>query len=153
MNHVVLDTNILLRLAEPDHLLHGATAKAVAQLRLAQWQPVLLPQVAYEFWAVATRSTAANGLGMPAEVVLPILNNFTSQIPVLRDDRGVYEQWRRLVAQYAITGVNSHDLRIVAAMVRHRTRALLTSNDREFKRYTEIDVMTPDSVLMSPTKS
>jgi predicted nucleic acid-binding protein len=146
MNRVVLDTNILLRLAEPGHRLHAETAQAVSELRLALWRPVLVPQIAYEFWAVATRSIAANGLGISPPLVHSLLTELTAEIPVLRDERGVYEQWRHLLAEYPVTGVNSHDLRIVAAMKRHRIQSLLTSNPTDFARYSGIEVVTPATV-------
>jgi hypothetical protein len=83
---------------------------------------------------------------VPTEA-LPMLAELTSQIPIMRDERGVYDQWLWMIDQYSVTGVNSHDLRIVAAMARHRIRTLLTANSRDFTRYEEIDVMTPEGVL------
>ncbi len=149
MNRVVLDTNILLRIAEPLHSLHAMTLEAVRQLRLSDRQPVVLPQIIYEFWAVATRSRENNGLGMTASGAEATLDDITRRMPLMRDERGVYDNWRQLLRTYAVTGVPSHDMRIVAAMVRHGIPALLTANSRHFLRYTAIEVLTPEDVSSS----
>ncbi len=44
-------------------------------------------------------------------------------------------------------GVNSHDTRIVAAMLRHGIPTLLTTDARDFSKYAEIEVLTPEIVL------
>jgi hypothetical protein len=77
------------------------------------------------------------------------LDQITQRMPVMRDERGVYDSWRQLLKSCSVTGVNSHDMRIVAAMIRHRIPALLTSNFRDFARYTVIEVLTPADVLAS----
>jgi predicted nucleic acid-binding protein len=43
--------------------------------------------------------------------------------------------------------VNSHDMRIVAAMLRHGISTLLTTNARDFSKYAEIEVLSPEIVL------
>jgi predicted nucleic acid-binding protein len=153
MNRVVLDTNILLRIAEPQHSLHAITLSAVRQLRLTDRQPVVLPQIVYEFWAVATRTLEHNGLGMTAAAAEVMLDDIVRRMPLLRDERGVYDNWRQLLKTYTVTGVPSHDMRIVAAMVRHRIPTLLTSNPRHFVRYTSIEVLTPEDVLSAAGNS
>src|SRR5262249_46175376 len=62
--NVLLDTNILGRMAEPGPVQHQLAVDAVAALVCRGDSPCLVPQVLYEFWVVATRPAAANGLGM-----------------------------------------------------------------------------------------
>ncbi|MBA3311860.1 MAG: PIN domain-containing protein [Planctomycetaceae bacterium] len=139
----------MLRLAEPSHTSHTAVADAVEQMRRSGRRLVILPQIVYEFWAVATRSMVANGLGMTAAEADRLIDEFTRRIPVVRDERGVYERWRELVTSYRVSGVNSFDARIVAGMLRHGIPTLLTTNARDFAKYTEIEVLTPEN--MSPS--
>jgi predicted nucleic acid-binding protein len=61
----LLDTNILLYLANPAAREHAAAKAAVARLLGGDVQPVLVAQTMFEFWSVATRPAAANGLGWP----------------------------------------------------------------------------------------
>jgi hypothetical protein len=63
---VLLDTNVLLRMStplQPDHLV---ATSAVERIRKNGNEPVIVPQVAYEYWVVATRPSTANGMGLSA---------------------------------------------------------------------------------------
>ena len=59
----LLDTNILLYVANPQAREHGAARGAVARLLGGDVQPVVAAQTIFEFWSVATRPANANGLG------------------------------------------------------------------------------------------
>jgi len=59
----LLDTNILLRLANTVAPEHRAAKAAVARLLSGDDRPVVAAQVLFELWSVATRPIAANGLG------------------------------------------------------------------------------------------
>jgi predicted nucleic acid-binding protein len=146
MTPIVLDSNILLRLAEPRHSFHNQVRGAIQSLNASGHRVVLLPQIVYEFWAVATRTVQANGLGLTAANADQLIESFIRRISVMRDERGVLERWRELCRRYKVTGVKSHDTRIVAAMMRHGIRKLLTTNASDFTRYSEVDVITPDSI-------
>lgn len=59
---VGLDTNILTRAAQPNHPLHSDTLNSLERLRRQGEDLIVVPQNLYEFWVVATRPIAANGL-------------------------------------------------------------------------------------------
>jgi predicted nucleic acid-binding protein len=65
---------------------------------------------------------------------------------LLQDTPAVYDEWEMLVAQYAVSGKNTYDARIVAAMTVHGITDLLTFNVADFKRYTGITVTSPSQV-------
>ena len=60
---VLLDTNIVGRLCQPNHNHYGVAVAAIEHLLQAGHDLRLVPQVLYEFWAVATRPLAENGFG------------------------------------------------------------------------------------------
>ncbi len=60
----LIDTNVLLRLVQPDHAMYQDAVNAIVTLRHQQISLLIIPQNLIEFWAVATRPLAANGLGM-----------------------------------------------------------------------------------------
>ncbi len=62
---VLLDSNILLRLAQPTHPHHTLAQDAVSKLNSRGALMCIVPQTVYEFWVVAARPLAANGLGLP----------------------------------------------------------------------------------------
>ena len=64
--NVVLDTNILGRMAEPGHLQYQVALDATDAVRRRGDIPCVIPQVLYEFWVIATRPVAQNGLGLTA---------------------------------------------------------------------------------------
>jgi hypothetical protein len=63
---VLLDTNILARLAQHTHPMHTAGRDAVAALQHGGETLHVVPQNHYEFWVVATRPVAVKGLGFDA---------------------------------------------------------------------------------------
>lgn len=60
----LIDTNVLLRLAQPDHPMHQDALNAVTTLHQNEDILFIIPQNLIEFWAVATRPLSVNGLGM-----------------------------------------------------------------------------------------
>lgn len=60
---VLVDTNVLLRSAQPNHPLSPQAAQAVAKLLRGQATVFFCAQNVAEFWNVATRPAAMNGLG------------------------------------------------------------------------------------------
>ena len=141
------DTNILLRVAVPDHDLHAVTVAAVEQLQLADHELVIFPQIVYEFWAVGTKTPAVNGLGYTAAIVAGQIDSFLDDMLLIGDDQAVYDRWQQLVRQHAVAGVKSYDTRIAAAAIAHGIPTLLTWNRSDFSRYAGLEVLTPEQVL------
>src|SRR5436305_6342731 len=143
------DTNILLRGAQPSHPMHASAVAAVNLLAQSGEQLCLVPQNLYEFWAVATRPVAANGLGLSvAEAAAEIVR--IKQIFVILDDvAAIRPEWERLLIQYSVVGKSAHDARLVAAMTTHGIGRILTFNSSDFQRYPGITVVTPDDVLQA----
>jgi len=60
---VLVDTNVLTRVVHKAHP-HGQFATAALQRLWEQGHELrIVPQVLYEYWAVATRPASQNGLG------------------------------------------------------------------------------------------
>lgn len=140
------DTNIILRLAEPAHPMHGATLKAVTKLFTDGHNLCLLPQNLIEFWNVATRPANKNGLGWTAAQTDAEVTVLENTFTILPDTSAIYWEWRRLVAAHSVLGKQVHDARIAAAMKVHRITNLLTFNLDDFKRYSGIVLIDPTTV-------
>lgn len=149
---VLPDTNILLRLVRPDHVQHAAAMVAVRGLLQSGHEVQLVPQVLYEFWAVATRPAAGNGLGYPTAAAHAELVRLRESFPVLDDRPGILDLWMRLAQGRDCKGKASHDARLVAAMLGHGLTHLLTFNVSDFVRYDEITVLSPDAAHPSSSR-
>src|SRR5688572_6651485 len=79
----------------------------------------IVPQVMFEFWVVATRPLANNGLGLSLENTKRKVEKSESFFHLALDTQAIYREWLRLVDTYTVSGVNAHDARIVAAMKIH----------------------------------
>src|SRR5207245_5240473 len=114
--NVVLDTNILARIAQPGHTQHPTALAAVNALQLRGDSPCLGPQVLYELWVVATRPKTANGLGFTPDEAEAELTRVEGLFPLLPDTGTISAEWRRLVVGNGVSGRSAHDTRLVAAM-------------------------------------
>lgn len=143
---VLLDTNILTRSGQPGHPMHASALNAVSSLRIRGEDLCIVPQKLVEFWTVATRPLSANGLGMTTAQARTELGRIKSFFRFLRDDAMIYDEWEKLVTRHAVSGKNSYDARLVAAMNVHGIGALLTFNGVDFKRFQGITVISPPDV-------
>jgi predicted nucleic acid-binding protein len=137
---ILLDTNLLGRMtdsADPQYII---ARRAIKALLANQEQLVIVPQNFYEFWAVATRKPGPppqgqNGLGMTPEQASQWLRFFQLRFTLLPDREELVSRWHELVKSLHITGLKSHDARLVAAMQSYGISQLLTFNADHFDRF------------------
>jgi predicted nucleic acid-binding protein len=144
--NVLVDTNVLLRLAQPESPHHATARAALVALDAAGAELCLVPQVIYEYWVVTTRQLSANGLGMTVPEAESAVEMLLSDYSLRRDERGVFGHWRSLVVANEVRGKNAHDARLVAAMARHGLSHLLTFNAADFARFPGVTVFDPADV-------
>src|SRR5260370_29571164 len=101
--NVLVDSNLLLREVQPGHVQHRAAVDAGNALRLRGDVLCLVAQVLYEFWAVATRPTAVNGLGFSAAQAATELTRFKSLFQLLADSPAIFPECESLVTTYSVT--------------------------------------------------
>jgi len=143
---ILADTNILLRRTQPNHPSHTLAVESVAKL-LTDDDPVYFTlQNMSEFWNVATRPAANNGLGFSVAVALGEMEKIERFLTVLPDSPAVYWEWRRLVVQHGVLGSKVHDAKLVATMNVHGIRRILTLDTDDFTRY-DVVAVHPSSLL------
>jgi predicted nucleic acid-binding protein len=143
---VLLDTNLLGRYSQPHHAFHPPTLRALRFLGMSGHELCIVPQIIYEYWAVATRPQDRNGLGFSTETTGAWVETFIRLFTFLRDERRIFEPWNELVRVYRCHGRAVHDARIVAAMKRHGIRQLMTFDVNDFARFSEIEIVDPMSL-------
>ena len=94
---ILADTNILLRRTQPDHPNHTLAVESVAKL-LATGEPVYFTlQNMSEFWNVATRPSANNGLGFSVALARGEMEKIERLLALLPDSPAVYGEWKSLI--------------------------------------------------------
>lgn len=138
------DTNNLLRFAIRADAQHSIVISAIKNIKANGDQVYILPQTCVEFWNVCTRPTSRNGFGLSVGQANHSLKLVEKIFPILPDDENVHREWRKLVVQFGVSGVQVHDARIVAAMTVHRVTHILTFNTSDFTRYSNIGIVAVD---------
>ena len=143
---ILIDTNILLRSLQPHHPHCAIVERAVSAIRTRNETLNVTPQNLIEFWAVATRPASENGLGMAVEMATSELSVLQRLFCLLPETASVFVEWERLVTTHRVSGKNTYDARIVAAMNVHRITRILTFNVQDFTRYPEISAVHPETL-------
>ena len=153
--NILLDANVLLRLADPTSASHGIAATAIASFRKHGDVLYIVPQCVYEFWVVASRPITNNGLGLSIAECIRELANVEMSFPLLDDKPTLYTEWKSVVTTFNCQGKVAHDARYVAAMRTHGLNHLLTFNVGDFARYPGLIALDPNTIATSvtPTKT
>ena len=144
----LVDTNILLRLSKRDDPQHAVVQAALDTLAEKGSGICCTPQNVSEFWNVCTRPADRNGFGLSVGETDQRLQAIERTIDVLPDNEHIYPEWRRLVVRHGVRGVQVHDARLAAAMHVHRITHILTLDQPDFVRYTDIKIVPPESVRL-----
>ncbi len=132
----LLDTGILLRFLHGSDPAQPAIRGAIRRLRRRGDDCVTSLQNLCEFWNVCTRpASARGGMGLDFDQTYRRLRIVERLFDILPDSAEVLGQWRALVLQHRVHGVQVHDARLVALMNVHGVTHLLTLNPRDFGRF------------------
>jgi predicted nucleic acid-binding protein len=144
--NALVDTNILVRLSDADSPLCGVCNHALQRLLRRGDTLHLCAQTAIEFWSVATRPKAVNGLGLSAadtDSALCVAEQWMIWLPEPSD---IGARWRALVNKHGVLGKQAHDARLVALMEAHGLTHLLTLNAADFARFPGLTCLHPSDV-------
>ncbi len=130
----LVDTSVLVRLANIDDALHEIAARATAELHQQGQVLVVAPQCLVEFRNVATRPLALNGLGLAAVEAEAKAARYERTFPLLPETPDIFPAWKALVEALVIVGKQVHDARLVAVCHVHGVTHLLSFNARHFAR-------------------
>ena len=142
----LVDTNILLRMtrrSDPEHqLVDTALVRLAGQGTIFHYTH----QNIAELWNAMTRPIVRNGFGLTVADAEREVRAIEAGMSFLPDSAVVYREWRRIVLQHGVLGVQVHDARLAAAMYVHRVSHILTLNMTDFSRFSGITAVHPDSI-------
>ena len=88
-----------------------------------------------------------NGLGLTPSQARLAVDEFTTNLTLLLDERGIFANWIAVVTDNSVAGKLAHDARLVAAMARHGITTIVSFNSGDFARFSGISVLEPKQVL------
>jgi predicted nucleic acid-binding protein len=130
----LIDTSILVRLANTSDVQYRIAANAALELHRSGEILNITPQVLIEFRNAATRPKKMNGVGLSIEETEGHAATFEARFPLLPETPDVYPAWKKLVTGLRVIGKQVHDARLVAFCHVHGVTHLLTFNIAHFRR-------------------
>ncbi|MCX6621969.1 MAG: type II toxin-antitoxin system VapC family toxin [Acidobacteria bacterium] len=147
----LIDTNVLLRLADNRSPEHTVAEAAIEHLLADKICLFISTQVLVEFWSVATRPESVNGLGWSTATAAEGIRALREQFPLLAESPAVLDRWFEIVDRCHVAGKRTHDARLAALLLVHGLERLLTFNTSDFPRSWGIDAEHPKQFVASST--
>ncbi len=142
---VFLDTCFIVAAMVDIHPAHVSSLTFLAQLADEGVPLCTSPQVCREYLVSLTRAPIGEREYSVAEA-LESLDDWLHAAVLLPEDGSVSRRWEQLVGRYRVRGKQVHDTNIVATMLAHDIRRLVTRNPADFERY------LPEGILiLGPT--
>ncbi len=141
--NILIDTNVLARMAQPGHSMYQIALDAVERRRQRRESLFVATQSLFELYVAATRPVLQNGFGMTSAQAFAELDLVESLFTIMPESPDTYPQWRALLRRHQVMGKTGHDARLVALMFSRRLEAILTFNVSDFIRFTQIAVLDP----------
>jgi predicted nucleic acid-binding protein len=145
----LLDTSILVRLANKADAMYAVADAAVAKLFLNNETLHITPQNMIEFRNVATRPKVVNGLGLSPTETEAKAAIFEASFSLLAETPGIFPAWKGLVGALGVIGKQVYDARLVAVCQVHNVSHLLTFNTNHF---VALAAHAPGLVIVDPAK-
>ncbi len=131
---VFVDTNILVYAnvaAAPENLLAQTRLQELVRDGTEVW---ISRQILREYMARLSRPQSFTNPVPPAAITADVLR-FQAENEVAEDGPSVTDQLLMLINSVSVGGKQIHDANIVASMLAHGLRRLLTHNVKDFQRY------------------
>ncbi len=142
----LVDTNILLRMTRRSDPQHQIVDAALAQLAGQGTVFHYAHQNIAELWNAMTRPRNRNGFGLTVADAEREVQVIEAGMIFLPDNDAVYREWRRIVVQHSVLGIQVHDARIAAVMYVHRVKHILTLNVADFERFSGLTAIHPSVI-------
>ena len=140
---IALDTNILVYAHREDAPFHQPAARCVTKLSEGRISWAIPWPCLHEFLAIVTRQGIYNPptpLSVALDQVDALLESPT--LVLLAESEQHWSDLRALLTTSRVTGARVHDARIAALCRQHGVRELWSA-DRDFGRFSSLDVVNP----------
>ncbi len=144
---VLLDTNILVYAANKDSEFHKIAVKARDQVINGELQGCVSLQNLVEFYSIITSSKRIENPLTP-EVSLREISKYVKSENILKVgfSETALNILSELARKYKVVAQDIYDLKIVATMIANQVDTIVTVNERDFIKYSEIKVINPAKI-------
>jgi predicted nucleic acid-binding protein len=139
---IFVDTNVLVYASRRHSSHHIQAVRLLGTLSGGCKLPCLSRQIIREYLAAVTRSDG-KAAALPMAVAIAEVQRLSSLFAVLEDNAAVTGTLLDLLLRYPTAGRQVHDANIVATMVVHEVRRLLTFNTSDFQRFSSLIDLEP----------
>jgi predicted nucleic acid-binding protein len=139
---VFIDTNVLVYANQELAALHSQARTRLAALADAGAELWISRQVLRDYLAVVTRPHS-RGAPLPASLAVERVRRFATVFQVAEDGSPVLDRLLDLLAAYPTGGRQVYDANIVATMLGHDLRRLITFNVSDFQRFSSLIELEP----------
>jgi predicted nucleic acid-binding protein len=139
----LVDSHVLIRWVQPSDPGFAVTEASIESLEKSRDVPCYVSQNLGELWNALTRPANRNGYGLLPNDADALATIMEARFRLLPDGPAVHEEWRKLLVNYQVSGIQVHDARLVAAMHVHGVKRILTFNTRDFARFKDVEAIHP----------
>ena len=139
---VFVDTNVLVYATRPSATQHAVASAALARLEGDGSTLWVSPQVLREYLAVVTRPpVSAPALRMATAIA--DVQTFRAAFEIAEDRPTMLDRLFHLLIAHSGSGRQVHDANVVATMLEHGIRRLLTFNTADFRLFAPLIDLEP----------
>ena len=139
---VFVDTNVLIFANVAEAPLHKVSLAKLQEYRASDCKIWISGQVLREYLAVRSRAELFNKAS-DLSTLVDRVRFFESDFNVVYDTPATMDKLLMLVKKIDVGGKQVHDANIVATMLAHGIKYLLTDNVEDFKRYSSFITVIP----------
>ncbi|TMJ41870.1 MAG: type II toxin-antitoxin system VapC family toxin [Alphaproteobacteria bacterium] len=139
---VFVDTNVLVYATRPSAAQHASAQASLARLEGEGSSLWVSAQVLREYLAAVTRPQAT-APALPMATAITDVRRFRAAFDVAEERPNVLHRLLHLLTTHSSSGRQVHDANIVATMLEHSIRRLLTFNAGDFRRFAGIIDIEP----------
>jgi predicted nucleic acid-binding protein len=134
-DHAMLDSCVLLAATDENRKDHHDALTVLDAWPAKGATLYLSGQILREYLSAATRPAVANGLGLSLADALGNVRAFRDRATLLAEGGEVTDRLQALLREVACAGKIIHDANVVATVLAHNLRTVVTANLTDFARF------------------
>jgi predicted nucleic acid-binding protein len=144
----LIDANVLVYAINENVKQHAAALKLVESGLNEEIPLCFTPQVFSEFFATVTNPKQITNVLSREKAISEIEDYFLKgKCDIVFVHRGTQDKIIELLKKYAVSAQDIFDLQLVATMLSNNISRIYTYNEKDFARYSEIEVLNPETVI------